>query len=108
MRAIWSARWRCWSARRASRIRRLLARAYLLATRAELRERSGDLEGAIVDYCEALKLAPHDDSIRAALADALAARGDSEKRANCWPSTNPVSPCWCAAPRCPKARGATS
>ena len=54
-----------------------LARAYLLATRAELRERSGDLNGAIVDYCEALKLVPRDDSIRAALADALAARGDA-------------------------------
>jgi len=53
------------------------ARAYLLATRAELRERSGDLNGAIVDYCEALKLAPRDDSIRAALADALTARGDA-------------------------------
>jgi len=53
-----------------------LARAYLLATRAELRERSRDPNGAILDYCEALKLAPRDDSIRAALADALAARGD--------------------------------
>jgi len=53
------------------------ARAYLLATRAELRERSGDLNGAIVDYCEALKLVPRDDSIRAALADALTARGDA-------------------------------
>jgi Flp pilus assembly protein TadD len=53
------------------------ARAYLLATRAELRERSGNLNGAIVDYCEALKLLPRDDSIRAALADALTARGDT-------------------------------
>ena len=53
-----------------------LAHAYLLATRAELRERSGDHNAAIVDYCEALKLAPRDDSIRAALADALALRGD--------------------------------
>jgi Flp pilus assembly protein TadD len=53
-----------------------LARAYLLATRAELRERNRDPNGAILDYCEALKLAPRDDSIRAALADALAARGD--------------------------------
>lgn len=52
------------------------ARAYLLATRAELRERSRDLDGAIADYREALKLAPRDDSIRAALADALAARGE--------------------------------
>src|SRR6185295_13071247 len=54
-----------------------LARAYLLGTRAELRERDRDLNGAILDYCEALKLAPRDDSIRAALADALAARGDA-------------------------------
>jgi hypothetical protein len=53
-----------------------LAHAYLLATRAELRERGRDLNGAILDYCESLKLAPRDDSIRAALADALASRGD--------------------------------
>jgi len=53
-----------------------LAHAYLLATRAELRERGSDLNGAILDYCEAVKLAPRDDSIRAALADALAAHGD--------------------------------
>ena len=53
-----------------------MAHAYLLATRAELRERGSDLNGAILDYAEALKLAPRDDSIRAALADALAARGD--------------------------------
>jgi hypothetical protein len=54
-----------------------LAHAYLLATRAELRERNHDLNAAILDYCEALKLAPRDDSIRAALADALAGRGDT-------------------------------
>ena len=53
-----------------------LVHAYLLATRAELRERGSDLNGAILDYAKALKLAPRDDSIRAALADALAARGD--------------------------------
>ena len=53
-----------------------LTHAYLLTTRAELRERSSDPGGAILDYGEAVKLAPHDDSIRAALADALAARGD--------------------------------
>jgi len=52
------------------------ARAYLLATRAELRERNRDLSGAIADYGAALTLNPNDDSIRAALADALAARGD--------------------------------
>jgi len=52
------------------------ARAYLLATRAELHERKGDLDGATADYREALKLAPRDDSIRAALADALAAGGE--------------------------------
>ena len=51
------------------------SRAYLLTTRAELRERSQDLDGAIADYTAALTLAPQDDSIRAALADALAARG---------------------------------
>lgn len=55
------------------------ARAYLLATRAELRERSRDLDGAIVDYRGALKLAPRDDAIRAALADALAANGDVDE-----------------------------
>ena len=49
--------------------------AYLLATRAELRERSNDYRGAIADYRAALDLAPRDDSIRAALADALAASG---------------------------------
>lgn len=51
------------------------ARAYLLATRAELRERSDDMAGAIVDYRAAMSLAPNDDSIRAALADVLAAVG---------------------------------
>jgi hypothetical protein len=53
------------------------ARAYLLAVRAELRERSLDLDRAIVDYRDALVLAPRDDSIRAALADALATHGDA-------------------------------
>ncbi len=54
-----------------------LAHAYLLATRAELRERGRDLERRDRSTTrEALKLAPRDDSIRAALADALAARGD--------------------------------
>jgi thioredoxin-like negative regulator of GroEL len=51
-------------------------RAYLLATRAELRERTHDVDGAIADYRVALMLAPRDDSIRSALADALASRGD--------------------------------
>jgi thioredoxin-like negative regulator of GroEL len=51
------------------------ARAYLLATRAELRERNRDTDGAIADYRAALGLAPGDDSIRAALADVLSARG---------------------------------
>jgi tetratricopeptide (TPR) repeat protein len=50
-------------------------RAYLLATRAELRERSRGAPTAIGDYREALALAPDEDSIRAALADALAAAG---------------------------------
>ncbi|HEU4779902.1 MAG TPA: tetratricopeptide repeat protein [Steroidobacteraceae bacterium] len=55
------------------------ARAYLLATRAELRERGDDLAGSIVDYREALRLAPDDDSIRAALADALASHGQPDE-----------------------------
>jgi len=45
--------------------------AYLLATRGELRERNQDTQGAVMDYRAALNLAPGDDSIRAALADAL-------------------------------------
>jgi thioredoxin-like negative regulator of GroEL len=52
------------------------AHAYLLGTRAELRERNQDLDGAIADYRAALWLSPGDDSLRAALVDALAARGD--------------------------------
>src|SRR5689334_18840179 len=51
------------------------ATAYLLATRAELRERGDDIAGAIADYRVALSMAPNDDSIRAALADALVASG---------------------------------
>ncbi len=51
------------------------ARAYLLTLRAELGERAGSIDRAIADYGEALALAPRDDSIRAALADALIARG---------------------------------
>ena len=56
-------------------------RAYLLTVRAELRERAQDLNCAIADYGAALELAPRDDSIRAALADALAARGDAQDAA---------------------------
>lgn len=52
-------------------------RAYLLATRAELRERAGDLAGAIVDYAQASGLAPQDDAIRAAWSDALISQGDA-------------------------------
>jgi hypothetical protein len=55
------------------------ASAYLLATRAELRERGHDIAGAIADYRVALSLAPNDDSIRAAFADALAATGMIEE-----------------------------
>lgn len=55
------------------------SQAYLLATRAELRERSRDAKGAISDYRDALKLAPRDDSIRAALADALTASGQVDE-----------------------------
>ena len=52
-------------------------RAYLLATRGELRERGRDIAGAILDYREALELTPGDDSIRAALADVLVANGNT-------------------------------
>jgi len=55
--------------------------AYLLTVRAELRERAHDLNGAIADYRAALELQPRDDSIRAALADALAAHGDARDAA---------------------------
>ena len=55
--------------------------AYLLTVRAELSERAQDTTGAIADYRAALDLQPGDDSIRAALADALAARGDNHDAA---------------------------
>jgi tetratricopeptide (TPR) repeat protein len=55
--------------------------AYLLTVRAELRERARDTSGAIVDYVAALELDPGDDAIRAALSDALAARGDTHEAA---------------------------
>jgi Flp pilus assembly protein TadD len=58
---------------------RLSTRAYLLATRAELRERSHDIAGAVADYREALSLTPQDDSIRAALADSLAEWGKADE-----------------------------
>lgn len=45
--------------------------SYLLSVRAELAERAGDLRSAIAGYQRALRLAPHDDATRAALADAL-------------------------------------
>ena len=57
------------------------ARAYLLATRAELAERAGDIDGAIDGYRRASALAPGDDSIRAALADVLAIRGSRDAAA---------------------------
>jgi hypothetical protein len=58
------------------------ARAYLLATRAELRERAGDLAGAIADYRDASGIAPLDDEIRAAWSDAMRiAGGDMNARA---------------------------
>jgi thioredoxin-like negative regulator of GroEL len=56
-------------------------RAYLLSVRAELRERALDVNGAIADYASALALAPGDDSIRAALADALTTRGEMREAA---------------------------
>lgn len=54
-------------------------RAYLLAARGELRERGRDIAGAILDYREALRLAPRDDSLRAALADVLVASGHTSE-----------------------------
>lgn len=53
------------------------ARAYLLTTRAELSERAGDLVNAIAAYEQASRLAPQDDSIRAALSDVRRLRGDA-------------------------------
>jgi Flp pilus assembly protein TadD len=50
-------------------------RAYWLAVRGELHERSNALDRAIADYGAALALAPENDSIRASLADALITRG---------------------------------
>ncbi len=55
------------------------ARAYFLTVRAELAERANGLDRAIADYSEALTLAPLDDSIRASLADALVARGETNE-----------------------------
>jgi len=52
------------------------AHAYLLTVRGELAERAGEIDAAIADYREALALAPESDATRAALADALLARGD--------------------------------
>ena len=52
------------------------ADSYLLAVRAELLERDGREADAIAHYRRALALDPGDDSIRAALADALAAQGE--------------------------------
>jgi tetratricopeptide (TPR) repeat protein len=52
------------------------ARAYLLATRAGLRERAGDLAGAAPDYRAAAALAPRDEAIRAAWSDVLFLSGD--------------------------------
>jgi hypothetical protein len=54
-------------------------RAYFLAVRGELFERSLDLDRAIADYSVALTLTPGDDSIRGALADALVARGEGHE-----------------------------
>jgi Flp pilus assembly protein TadD len=54
------------------------ARAYFLTVRAELQERAQSIDRAIADYSAALTAMPREDSIRAALADALMARGDLE------------------------------
>jgi hypothetical protein len=55
------------------------SRAYLLATRGEILERDGLNSAAVADYRAALALAPLDDSIRAALSDALAAAGEFDE-----------------------------
>jgi hypothetical protein len=52
-----------------ARVTDAAAGAYLLATRAGLRERAGDLAGAAADYREAAGRAPRDESIRAAWSD---------------------------------------
>lgn len=49
--------------------------AYLLTVRAELHDRAQADEAALADYRAAVALDPGDDSTRAALADALLARG---------------------------------
>jgi Flp pilus assembly protein TadD len=54
------------------------ARAYLLTVRGELHDRAQSIDRAIADYSAALTAMPREDSIRAALADALIARGDLE------------------------------
>jgi hypothetical protein len=50
--------------------------AYLLTVRAELSERAGRPAAAAVDYAAALELTPESDSVRAALADLMLARGE--------------------------------
>ena len=52
------------------------ARAYFLTVRAELYERGANPDRAIADYRAALDLLPGADPVRAALADALTARGE--------------------------------
>jgi thioredoxin-like negative regulator of GroEL len=54
-------------------------RAYWLTVRGELYERADQLDRAIADYGAALTLVPENDAIRATLADALIARGDSHE-----------------------------
>jgi predicted Zn-dependent protease len=57
------------------------ARAYFLAVRGELHERGADSDRAIADYAAALMLTPNADAVRAALADALIARGSPAEAA---------------------------
>jgi hypothetical protein len=57
------------------------ARAYFLAVRGELYERSADPARALADYSESLTIMPNADPVRAALADALAARGEQREAA---------------------------
>jgi tetratricopeptide (TPR) repeat protein len=57
-------------------------RSYLLATRAELAERAGEVTLAANDYREALRLTPDDDALRASLADLLVGAGHTDEAAS--------------------------
>ncbi len=54
-------------------------RAYAYAVRGEAHDRAGRIDAAIGDYARALRLAPHDDATRTALADLLFERGGTSE-----------------------------